>query len=157
MQPIEFPQQNVVYAKDQPEYKPLPAYIEHNEPEKSTYSCWQLSAKELEHVQKTGEIWLAQMTFGQPLQPVLLMAKSPFNQPVTEELPEPKKLIKAFGTIAEDYATSSFCVITFDPTQPMFKIINYLSNLSRENVTKVLKEVIKRIEANQDFPMESKN
>lgn len=40
MIPIEFPEQNCVYAKDQPEYLPLPV---HKTPDGMVISCWALT------------------------------------------------------------------------------------------------------------------
>jgi len=68
MKPIEFPEHNVVYAKDQPEYLPLPV---HKKDDGEVVSCWQLSEEEKQHVMKTGKIWLSVFTFNKPLQPLL--------------------------------------------------------------------------------------
>lgn len=71
MKPIEFDGHNVVFAKDQPEYLPLPAMVlDTNEGEAVT--CWELTAEELEAIQTTGRVWLRQLTFRAPLQPVNL-------------------------------------------------------------------------------------
>jgi hypothetical protein len=68
MKPISFPQQNVVYAKDQPQYLPLPAY---RAPGGSVTSCWGLSWRERLRVLVTGRIFFTVATFGDPLQPQL--------------------------------------------------------------------------------------
>lgn len=66
MKPIEFKEQNVVFAKDQKEYQPLPALkFEDGE----VLTCWKLSWKELLRVVFTRKIWVAQLSFNQPLQP----------------------------------------------------------------------------------------
>lgn len=66
MKPIEFKEQNVVYAKDQKEYHPLPALkFEDGE----VLTCWKLSWKELFRVVFTRRIWVAQLSFNKPLQP----------------------------------------------------------------------------------------
>lgn len=67
MKPIEFKDQNVIYAKDQPEYNPLPA---HKSEDGIVTSCWQLDKEDLDEINKTGKIWLSQLTFNKPLQPV---------------------------------------------------------------------------------------
>lgn len=72
MKPIEFPGHNVVFAKDQPEYQPLPAL---RLPDGEVITCWQLSAEELEQIAITGKIYLKQLTFNQPLQPVLMLVE----------------------------------------------------------------------------------
>lgn len=75
MKPIPFKEQNVVFAKDQPEYLPLPA---HNTSDGTVISCWRLSLWERIKVLWTGRLWLSQMTFGQALQPQLPDVDSPF-------------------------------------------------------------------------------
>ena len=73
MEPIEFEGCNVIYAKDQPEYIPLPA----KKMEDGTVTtCWKLTPDELERIQETGIIWLHMLTFNQPLQPVLLTTEN---------------------------------------------------------------------------------
>lgn len=74
MKPIEFPEQNVVVAKDQPEYIPLPAYVSPG-PTAGVTSCWELSPEDLAEVQRTGRVFVTQLTFGGPLQPVRLGTK----------------------------------------------------------------------------------
>ena len=68
MKPIEFKDQNVIFAKDQPEYQPLPA-LRLNTPEGEVISCWRMSIKERIKVLFTGHIWLSLMSFNKPLTP----------------------------------------------------------------------------------------
>ena len=76
MEPLNFDGANVVYAANQPEYKPLPAeYCGGKYGQINT--LWELSPEELKQVQETGKIWLSVLTFGQPLQPVLLATEKP--------------------------------------------------------------------------------
>lgn len=75
MTPITFPQANVVFAKDQPEYQPLPACATS---EGMVVSCWKLSPEELAELQKTGVLWIKQLSFRQPLQPLLPQVENPF-------------------------------------------------------------------------------
>lgn len=70
MQPKEFEGQNVVFAKDQPAYKPLPARIISDD----VISCWELTDSEIEAIKETKCIWVASKTFGQPLQPLYITA-----------------------------------------------------------------------------------
>jgi hypothetical protein len=70
MTPVEFEGANVVFAKDQPEYIPLPAMKEENG---DVTTCWELTEDEKRAVQETGRIWLTVKTFNQPLQPLRLM------------------------------------------------------------------------------------
>ncbi len=66
MKPIDFKESNVVFGKDQKEYQPLPA-LKFKDGE--TLTCWKLSWKELFRVIITRRIFVAQLTFNQPLQP----------------------------------------------------------------------------------------
>lgn len=77
MKPIDFPQANAVFGKDQAEYVPLPCHLATDQ-FGTLISCWQLSAEEAAKVAETGVVWLAQLTFGQRLQPQLVSADSPF-------------------------------------------------------------------------------
>ena len=74
MQPVEFPEQTMVWAKDQPPYLPLPAYTNSEE----TISCWALTWRERLTVLWRGRLWLRQMNFGQALQPQSPCIESPF-------------------------------------------------------------------------------
>lgn len=62
MDPIEFKEQNVVFAKDQPQYRPLPALIKPG-PEGEVVSCWGLSFRERIRVLFTGRIWVSLWSF----------------------------------------------------------------------------------------------
>lgn len=64
--PVAFPQQTVVFAKDQPEYQPLPAHVS---PHGVVTSCWELTDAELAKLRKTKRLWLQALTFGDALQP----------------------------------------------------------------------------------------
>jgi len=66
MIPIEFPEHNAVYAKDQDEFLPLPALV--LKAEGMTISCWKLSWYERLKILITGTLWLSQLNFGLPLQ-----------------------------------------------------------------------------------------
>ena len=66
MRPMEFAEQNCVYAKNQPEYIPLPVY---KTPNGEVTSCWALTWRERLRVLLTGRIWWTVLTFNHPLQP----------------------------------------------------------------------------------------
>jgi len=76
MNPVNFKEQNAVFAENQPEYIPLPAHIK-NDLEVTIICCWQLSWKERFQILFTGKIWHSVLTFGQPLQPQLLEIDKP--------------------------------------------------------------------------------
>jgi hypothetical protein len=71
-----FPEVNLVVAKDQPQYQPLPAY-RYLGPEGRLCCCWKLSWRERAYVFLTGTIWHQVLTFNTPLQPQLLSVEKP--------------------------------------------------------------------------------
>ena len=76
MKPIEFKNQNVVFAKDQPQYRPLPAY---KDPVGMVTTCWNLSFMERIKLLITGNLWVSLLTFNKPLQPILLDVDYPLS------------------------------------------------------------------------------
>jgi hypothetical protein len=74
MKPIEFKEQNVIFAKDQPGYEPLPAYRD-NGTEGYVISCWKLSFIERMRILFNGVIWLNLMSFNRPLTPTFITTK----------------------------------------------------------------------------------
>lgn len=77
MKPVDFPGTNVLFAKEQPEYIPLPAMRIPDDPQGLIITKWELSPDELKRIQETGTIHLSVLTFNQPLQPVLLTVDLP--------------------------------------------------------------------------------
>ena len=68
MKPIrikEIKEEPILFAKDQPEYQPLPAYKYKD----NVLSCWNLSWKERLQVLFGGRIFLTLKVFGKPLTP----------------------------------------------------------------------------------------
>jgi hypothetical protein len=68
MKPVEFEHQNIVFAKDQPEYQPLPA-LRIDSPQGEVISCWKMSFKERIKVLFFGRVWISLMSFNKPLTP----------------------------------------------------------------------------------------
>lgn len=69
---------NAVYAKDQPEYIPLPCYRE----EDGTITIrWKLSWRERWTIFKNGCLWHQVLTFNAPLQPIKLSHDCPLLIP----------------------------------------------------------------------------
>lgn len=58
-----------VFAKDQPEYQPLPVW---RDTDGTVLSRWHCTWKERLRILLTGDVYLWQLTFGKPLQPVKL-------------------------------------------------------------------------------------
>ena len=82
MKPIKFTEQNCVYAKDQPEYLPLPV---HKTEDGMVVSCWALTWRERLRVLLTGRMWWSVLTFNHPLQPQSPQVESPFRSNVGNE------------------------------------------------------------------------
>lgn len=82
MKPIEFKEQTMKFGENQKEYGTLPAFRDR---EGQVITCWELEEGELEQIQKTGKVYLRQLTFNQPLQPVSLHIASPFVEPEKTE------------------------------------------------------------------------
>lgn len=73
---IEFPEQTVVIAKDQPQYHDFPAH-RFGDAQGRIAACWRLSFWERLRVLFTGNIWHEILTFNCPLQPQLLSVEKP--------------------------------------------------------------------------------
>jgi hypothetical protein len=67
MQAIKFPGSNRVIAENQPEYKPLPAFIDK---EGNVVVCFKFDFWERLHLLFFGRVFLHTMTFGMPYQPL---------------------------------------------------------------------------------------
>lgn len=82
MQPINFPQANNKLAKSQPQYKPLPVYIEvinSGQPgEHLQYTCrYELTDLDIEQLKKTRAFYFSQ--FGNCFHPILPQINTPFG------------------------------------------------------------------------------
>ncbi len=78
MKPIEFKEQNIVFAKDQPPYLSLPAYQD-SEQGGRIFHCWKLNFKERFKMLFTGKLWINILNFNQPPQPIKPMVDTPFK------------------------------------------------------------------------------
>ena len=75
MKPIEFPEQTVVFAENQPPFEPLPAY---RSPDGQVISCWRPTFWERIRLLFIGKLWVSAMTFNRPPQGLCLQVKYPF-------------------------------------------------------------------------------
>lgn len=90
MKPIHFPEANIIFAKEQPEYEPLPAFRE-DSPKGEVITCQKLSFKERLIVLFTGRVWLAMLTFNKPLTPIFMsVKKSDMLEPANPAPEEPQ-------------------------------------------------------------------
>lgn len=85
MTPIRIKGQNLTLAEGQPEYQPLPACYQ-GMPEGRMTSCWKLSVWERLRLLFTGRLYISQLTFGQPPQPILPEAQ--WREPVCKNCGE---------------------------------------------------------------------
>jgi len=69
MKVIKFKEVNGTYAKNQPEYIPLPVFNKYNL-EGEVVCCWSLSLKERVKILFTGKLWVSLLTFYKNLQPI---------------------------------------------------------------------------------------
>lgn len=76
MKAIEFKEQTVIIAKDQPEYFPLPANMQKGESCETTF-CWRPSLRERVKLLFTGRLWHTVLTFEGRLQPQRLSVTKP--------------------------------------------------------------------------------
>jgi hypothetical protein len=96
MEPIEFPQQTLILAENQPEYKPLPCHIvyescryKNQETGEETVinvpwemvACFKLSPEEIAEIVRTGVLWYKQAVFGDQFKPIYLSTLNPFSEP----------------------------------------------------------------------------
>lgn len=84
MKPVEFEGQNTVFAKDQPQYLPLPA---HFDADGWVTSCWGLSDEEVAKIISTKKLWMTSLTFKQPLQPFMITVDRPDH--ISPQVPNP--------------------------------------------------------------------
>jgi hypothetical protein len=75
----------VEWAKNQPEYETLPAITMRDSKDVPATSRWQFSEAERKAIAAGADLFLSQLTFGGPLQPVLLQvfteAEASWNLP----------------------------------------------------------------------------
>jgi hypothetical protein len=76
MKCIEFAEQNIVIAKDQPEYLQMPAFVWGDH----VICLWKLTWRERLHILFHGRIWHTIRNFRKPLQPQKLQIEYPFRQ-----------------------------------------------------------------------------
>jgi hypothetical protein len=95
----------VVYAKNQPEYRPLPAI---KCADGTVISRWRLTWRERLRVLFKGNLYLQQLTFNAPLQPQL------------PSVDEPKLLTVGNGPPAEPPKIPGKCVDPVRPEKPKF-------------------------------------
>jgi len=74
MVPIKFKGHNIVFGENQPEFHPLPAFLDS---EGTAVTCWKLEEDEIEHLKNGGGLFIVVHTFNQPLQPIFPTIQNP--------------------------------------------------------------------------------
>lgn len=77
MTAIEFEESNMVLAKDQPQYVPLPVHVNPMDPDVPVTACFELSEEEIVQIVATKRIWHTQICFGQAVQPIRMSTTKP--------------------------------------------------------------------------------
>lgn len=80
MIPVQFPEANAVLARDQDQYEPMAIY-RFGDAESRVAMCFRLSPAELEEIAHTKTLWVQQLTFGRPFQPIALSTQRPDDLP----------------------------------------------------------------------------
>jgi len=76
-----FPEANAVLGANQDEYEPLPIHRFKDDPQGRVAMCFRLSPAELEEIARTKMLWIQQLTFGAPFQPIALSTQRPDDLP----------------------------------------------------------------------------
>jgi hypothetical protein len=85
MKAVKFKEANIQLAEDQPEYETLPIYMPGkngviDDPEGHATFCMRLTKEEVREIVATHKIWITQLTFNNPFQPICMTTKNPFIQ-----------------------------------------------------------------------------
>lgn len=81
MIPVQFPEANTNLASDQENYEPLAVYRYPDDPQGRFALCFRLSDMELEEIARTRTLWVQQLTFNHPFQPIGLTTQKPDDLP----------------------------------------------------------------------------
>lgn len=76
MQPVKFKESNIIFGENQPQYQPLPAFLDE---EGTVVTVWKLSLWERIRVLFTGRLYMITMTFKSPVQPMLPTIYNPLK------------------------------------------------------------------------------
>ena len=71
---VDFPESNVLIAKDQDEYHTLPA---HANADGLALTCWKCTWRDRLRILLGGKVWMITLTFKKPFQPTIMLANKP--------------------------------------------------------------------------------
>lgn len=90
MKAVRFPQADCVIGKGQPEYRALPAKYEEAEHGRVTM-CFELDPEEAGRlIRNEWRIWVQLLTFGHPMQPILITTDPPEHLAQTGPVKNPE-------------------------------------------------------------------
>lgn len=75
MTPVNFPEANIVLGANQPPYEPLHAHHASDDPHGCVTCCFELTDAEIEELVLTRKLWMRQLTFNRPFQPIALSTR----------------------------------------------------------------------------------
>ena len=67
---VKFPEHNIELGKDQPQYNSLPAHVDYKSAACGMTFKVKLTFRQRLKLLFTGSIWIQQLTFGKPFQPI---------------------------------------------------------------------------------------
>lgn len=73
MEAKEFDQVNVRIAEHQEEFQTVPAFIDYDQG--TVAYCMELTEQERQCIYATGELWVLQKTYGEPMQPMFFTVR----------------------------------------------------------------------------------
>ena len=83
MRAIPFEEQNMVLAKEQPDYNQLPVHFTNpkDNPKTPVHFCMELDEADIQKlIENKGRIWFSQLTFCKPFNPIQVSLEKPdFN------------------------------------------------------------------------------
>ena len=84
MKPVKFKESNIIYAKNQQPYLPLPAW-QKNDDKGTIVCCWEVTFIERLRILFTGRLYLSMLTFNKPLTPNRIYAENPVKYFLDEQ------------------------------------------------------------------------
>ncbi len=81
---VRFPEANGVLAAEQEEYEPVAVY-RFRDAQGRVVACFRLSNAEVEEIVRTRTLWVQQLTFGHPFQPIGLTTQRPDDLPTGDQ------------------------------------------------------------------------
>lgn len=92
MKPVYFKEHNVIFAKNQKEYIPLPAFKQINSPKGEVVFCHSFSLMERIKILFVGKLWSTVMTFNKDLQPLFMSTLKKDHLVTIEDLADEKTM-----------------------------------------------------------------